>query len=166
MVREEKTIRDLLKILQLEAVYKNMLQDVEDKDIPVIEEYLKTIQKTQELLNDLFETIQEMRESKEKFKNSLQSMEKNLGENHPDVARCYSEMASFYERFGWLGNSLEFYLEAYKILVVRFGPYHVNTQAVYANIKKVYSQWNTEGNFDQWLKEKKKNSLDCRQIIT
>ena len=156
---DDKVAEIYKKSSQLEAIYKKMLQDVEDKDIPAMEEYfggLKAIQGIRELLNSLLKKVDEIHELKEKWKKLLQSLEKGLGENHPDVARWYSEVASSYEGFGWFGNSLEFYLKAYKIFVFRFGLYYMDTQAAYVNMKNVYSQWNPEGDFEQWLEEKMK----------
>lgn len=156
---DDKVVEICKKSSQLETVYKNTLYDVEDKDISVIEECLvdlKAFQEILKLLNDVIKLFQEMCEIKDQNKKLLQSMERDLGENHPDVARCCSDVASSYEEFGWLGNSLEFYLKAYKIFVFRFGLYHMDTQAVYFNMKKAYSQWRSEGNFDQWLEEQMK----------
>ena len=158
---DDKVTELCKKSSQLGDIYKNMLQDVEDKDISVIEECLgdlKVIQETMESLNDFIKLAQKLREMKEKFKESLQSMRNDLGENHPDVARYCSKVASSYDGYGWLVNSLEYYLKAYKIFVFRFGIYHMDTQAVYTNMKKVYSKWKPEGNFNQWLEEQMKEN--------
>lgn len=42
--------------------------------------------------------------------------------------------------------------------MLRLGKKHPNTQIVHKNVKIAYSEWNPDGDFEQWLEEKMKQS--------
>ena len=64
-------------------------------------------------------------------------------------------MAVLYESQGEFKIALNYYLKAYRILFLKFGLQHPDTQIVYENMKVSYFELNPEGNFNQWLEEKK-----------
>lgn len=76
-----------------------------------------------------------------------------LGEGHPDIAISYNNLAEVYRHRGEYKIALDYYLNSYKVLKFRLGLNHPHTQIVFQNLKKAYSEWDTEGNFEQWLEE-------------
>lgn len=63
-----------------------------------------------------------------------------------------------YKSQGEYKIALTYYLNSYKILVFRLGMNHPHTQIVYENMKIAYCEWNTEGDFEQWLEKNMKGS--------
>lgn len=84
--------------------------------------------------------------------------EKVLGKEHIDTANSYSNLAAEYMRQGRYKISLIYYTKAHKIFVSTLGVKHPSTQRSYASLKITYLEWNPEGNFEQWLEEKMKES--------
>lgn len=54
--------------------------------------------------------------------------------------------------------AIMYYYKVYKVLVNKFGRDDPNTQVVYDDMEGIYKEWNPEGNFEQWLEEKMKES--------
>ena len=96
------------------------------------------------------------KEAESLYKKGLEIREKILEENHPDTATSYNNLAYVYASQGKYKIALVYYLKAYKILIFKLGLQHPNTQIVYKNMEIAYSEWNPEGNFNQWLEEMKK----------
>ena len=89
---------------------------------------------------------------------ALEIRERVLGEEHPDTAASYNNLAYVYTSQGNNEEALSYYLKAYRICMLRLGKKHPNTQIVHKNVKIAYSEWNPDGDFEQWLEEKMKQS--------
>ena len=76
-----------------------------------------------------------------------------LGEEHPDTATSYNNLAGVYASEGEYKRALIFYRKSYNILLLKFGQNHPYTQIVYENMQQVYIEWNPEGDFKQWITE-------------
>ena len=90
------------------------------------------------------------------YEKSLRISERVLGEEHPDTAASYNNLAGVYLRQGVSKKMLAYYLKAFKVFCSQLGLEHPNTQTVYNNIKMVYDKLNPKGNFKHWLEEKVK----------
>lgn len=86
---------------------------------------------------------------------ALRIWKKVLGNQHPNIACCYDELAQIYEQKGECERAIEYYLKAYKICVVILGINHFHTQGIYRNMYLLYRRVNG-GCFAKWLKEKMK----------
>ena len=84
--------------------------------------------------------------------------EKVLGEEHPDTAISYNNLAGVYHDQEKYKVSLSYYYKAYKIFVSKLGANHSRTITVYYNMEITYFDYNPEGNFEQWLEEKMKET--------
>ena len=93
-------------------------------------------------------------EAEELYKKSLQIREKILGDEHPDTAMSYNNLAVLYKSQGEHKKMFDYYLKAFKVFGSKLGLEHLHTQIVYDNLKTAYTEWNPEGNFEQWLDEK------------
>ena len=109
-------------------------------------------------LANIYEKQGEYEKAEGLYKRSLQIREQVLGEDHPDTAIGYNNLAGLYRHWGEYDIALIYYLKSYKILVFKFGMNHPHTQIVHKNMKITFCEWDTEGNFEQWLKENMKES--------
>ena len=98
----------------------------------------------------------EYRKAEELYQKSLRISKRVLGEEHPDTAINYNNLAGVYRSQGEYKIALSHCFKAYKVLMRKLGINHPNTQIVYKNMKIVYFEWNPKGNFKQWLEEKMK----------
>ena len=96
--------------------------------------------------------------AEEYYKRSLRIREKVLGEEHPDAAISYNNLALLYESQREFKIALTYYLNSYTVLVFKFGINHPHTQIVYKNMKMAYHEWDAKGDFEQWLEENMKKS--------
>lgn len=79
-----------------------------------------------------------------------------LGEEHPDTATSYNNLAGLYYDQGRYEIAITYSYKAFKILVSKLGMNYPNTQIVYKNFERIYIECNPEGDFEQWLEEKMK----------
>ncbi len=91
-----------------------------------------------------------------RMQKALGIRERVLGEEHPDTATSYNNLAGVYESQGKYKGAISYYIKAYNVFLHKLGVNHPNTQIVYDNMKIAYSEWNPKGNFDQWLEEQMK----------
>lgn len=70
--------------------------------------------------------------------NTLKEREKLLGEDHPDTATSYNNVASVYYSKGEYDKALDFYEKGLQIVRSKLGETHPNTAAFYNNIGLVY----------------------------
>ena len=87
---------------------------------------------------------------------ALAIRERVLGEEHPDTATSYNNLAGVYASQGNNKEALSNYLKAYRVCLLRLGKKHPNTKIVHENMKIAYLEWNPAGDFEQWLEENKK----------
>ena len=92
------------------------------------------------------------------YSRSLEIRENVYGENYLDIAVRYSKLGSIIFRLGNDQKALSNLFKAYTILYYKFGLEDPTAKDMYKNIKLLYSEWNPEGNFEQWLEEKMKES--------
>lgn len=85
-----------------------------------------------------------------------------LGENHPDVANSYNNLADICNKLGENKIALDYYIKAYLIVTFHFKSSHPYTQNIYNNMKMAYLQWNPKGNFNQWLEEQMRDIRKSR----
>lgn len=130
----------------------------------VLQKFKGVLGKSKEWL-DVSGMFYKMWELEVGLKKEIQSMEMVLGENHLDVASYCNKAAYMYEKNGYLGSALEFYLRAYVIFVYRFGFNHPETQVIYKNMEVVYSKWNPEIDFEQWLGETMKKTRRLFRVV-
>ncbi len=90
------------------------------------------------------------------YEKALAISERVLGEEHPSTATSYNNLAGVYAYQGNNEEALSYYLKAYRIYMLRLGKKHPNTQIVHGNVKIAYSEWNPDGDFEQWLEEQMK----------
>ena len=98
------------------------------------------------------------KEAEELYKKALRIRERLLGEKHPDTAVSYNNLAGVHIEQGKIDMAIMYYYKAFKIFVFKLGKDHPNTQVVYKNMQGAYSDWNSDGNFEQWLEERMKES--------
>ena len=67
-------------------------------------------------------------------------MEKQLGENHPDVATSLNNLAGLYESQGKYAEAEPLYQRAIAILLATLGENHPNTRTVMMNYYLMLSQ--------------------------
>ena len=84
--------------------------------------------------------------------------EKVLGERHPSTATSYNNLAELYYSQGNYSVSLSYCYKAYKICISKPGLNHPNTKLVYRNMQATYYKQNPEGDFNQWLEERLKET--------
>ena len=77
-------------------------------------------------------------------------------ENHPDIAMSYHGLAAIYRAEEDYQKAVNYFFKAYNILFLKLGLMHPNTKAVYNDMIMTYFEWNSEGDFNQWLEEKMK----------
>ncbi len=88
------------------------------------------------------------------YEKSLRIRERALGEEHPDTAMSYHNMAELYFLQGNYEFALAYFIKAYKILMNKLGIEHPNTKICYQNMEIAYAKWKPEGGFEQWLEDK------------
>ncbi len=71
---------------------------------------------------------------------SLTIWEKQLGENHPDVAQSLNNLAKLYQAQGRYNEAEPFYQRALAILMATVGENHPNTQKVLDGLKTLKEQ--------------------------
>jgi len=98
----------------------------------------------------------EYKKAEELYNKALLIREKVLGKEHPSTATSYNNLAGVYYRQGEYKKALAYSLKAYKNLLFKLGLSHPHIQIVYKNMQVAYSNWNPEGNFEQWLEENMK----------
>ena len=91
--------------------------------------------------------------AEELCRKALKIRERVLGEEHPDTAISYHNLAVVYESQGEYKRALAFYLKSFKVLVFKLGINHTNTQYVYKNMKGAFCEWDSGDNFEKWLEE-------------
>lgn len=96
--------------------------------------------------------------AQELFDRSLMIRKDVLGEKHPFVAESNIRLAELYDIQGDYHKALFYFFEAYKIWIYRLGLRHSETQSAYKKMEKTYLECNPEGNFEQWLEAKLKES--------
>ncbi len=106
----------------------------------------------------IYESQGNYEKAKELYEKSLRIREKVLGEEHPSTAASYNNLAGLYESQGEYEIALTYYLRAYKIFVSKLGLNHPNTKIVYVSMGLTYSEWDANGDFELWLKEKMEES--------
>ena len=79
-----------------------------------------------------------------------------LGEEHPDTAASYNNLAGVYFRQRKYELALSYFIKAYKVFISKIGFRHPHTKILHQNIEIAYAEWNPEGNFEQWLEEQMK----------
>ena len=79
-----------------------------------------------------------------------------LGEDHPDTATSYNNLAYVYVRQEKYGKAEELCEKAFVISKRMLGEDHSDTKVIYENMRSVYYEWNPEGDFEKWLKGKVK----------
>ena len=77
-----------------------------------------------------------------------------MGTEHQDTIRSYSNLAYIYEKQGKYKEALGYYLRAYRIGATNPDLNDLYVQVFYENLKMVYTKSNPEGDFEQWLEEK------------
>ncbi len=92
------------------------------------------------------------------YKKALLIKEKVLGERHPSTANSYNNLAELYYSQGNYSVSLSYCYKAYKICISKPGLNHPNTKLVYRNMQATYYKQNPEGDFNQWLEERLKET--------
>ena len=112
----------------------------------------------------MHESQGEYQKAEELYEKSLRIREKVLGEEHPDTATSYNNLAGVYKSQGEYQKALTYCFKAYRIAISRLGRNHPNTQIIYKNLLFIYSKWNPEGNFKQWIEEKMKEQNDFENI--
>ncbi len=90
------------------------------------------------------------------YKKALAIRERVLGEEHPDTATSYNNLAYVYERQGRYEIAINYYCKAYSVFVCRLGIDHPHTKVTLKNMRCVYSEWNPDGDFEQWLEDEMK----------
>lgn len=106
----------------------------------------------------IYESMGKYEEAIELYQKSLRIREKLLGEGHTDIATIYNNLAKICKRQGKYKVSLSYYYKAYIICTSKLGLNHSKTQTVYKNFELAYMEYNPEGNFEQWLEEKMKET--------
>ena len=96
----------------------------------------------------------EYEKAKVLFEKSLRISEEVLGENHPSTATSYNNLALVYESQREYKIALDYFFKAYKIFMEKIGFNHPTTQIFYGNMKLTYTNWNSKGNFEEWLEGK------------
>ncbi len=91
--------------------------------------------------------------AEELYKKNLQVREKVLGEEHPDTATSYNNLAGLYANRNEYECALNYYLNAYQVFLSKLGGNHPNTQTVFNKMKKAFLEWDFTGDFALWLKE-------------
>ena len=89
---------------------------------------------------------------------SLRINERVLGEDHPDTAVSYNNLAALYYSQKKYGFALSYYIKAYKIFINKLGFEHPYTKMSCENMEMAYAECNPEGNFEQWLEEQMKET--------
>lgn len=139
---------------EAEELYKRVLLKCEEV---LGEEHPYTVTSYSNLAA-MYESQGRYKEAEGLFKKAMLIREKVLGKEHIDTANSYSNLAAEYMRQGRYKISLIYYTKAHKIFVSTLGVKHPSTQRSYASLKITYLEWNPEGNFEQWLEEKMKES--------
>ncbi|MDE7274230.1 MAG: ATP-binding protein [Lachnospiraceae bacterium] len=98
----------------------------------------------------------EYKKAEELYKKGLGIREKVLGEEHLSTATSYNNLAGVYKKRGEYKIAISYYFKAYNILLHKLGINHPNTQIVYENMEITYSEWNPNGNIEQWLDKQMK----------
>ena len=109
-------------------------------------------------LAGVYDSQGKYKEAEELHKKALLIRENVLGEEHPDTAASYNNLAVVYYNQEKYKISLSYYYKAYRIFVSKLGVDHPNTQKVYKNFELAYMAYNPEGDFEQWLEEKIKET--------
>lgn len=152
---------------KLAIIYENQGEDVKAKEL-----FEKSLQISKGIdgnkknyldmaisYNGLAEFYLKQREyvkAKKMCEESLQIRARIYGDDHPYTAVGYNELGRVYEIQCEYELAFFYYLKAYMICKLKLGSGHQNTQKIYKNIEILHSNWNPEGNFEQWLEEKMK----------
>lgn len=91
--------------------------------------------------------------AQELLEKALYMREKIFGENHNDTGTSYHYLGGVYAEQGEYGKALYCLQKAYKIML---SLKRKAAQITYDNLKIVFSKWNPEGNFEEWLEEQMK----------
>ena len=142
------------KYVEAEELHKKALQI---REVVLGEEHPDTAASYNNLAG-VYDEQGKYKEAKELYKKALLIRERVLGEEHPNTTANYNNLANVYTSQKEYKKAVSYYLKAYKILVCRLGLNHPNTQIVYKNMQAAYSDWNSEGDFEQWLEEQMKES--------
>lgn len=95
------------------------------------------------------------------FKKALRNAVDQSGEQHQNVAYCYSNIGIVYDKESNYVKALEFYEKSLKIKQNIFGEQHYSVAVGYNNIGNVY---NSQGKYGEALKYLKK-ALEIQQFI-
>ncbi len=99
-------------------------------------------------LGDIEEKMGKSKEALPRNLKALALAQQKYGENHPDVATCYSNIGNVYNSLGEYEKALEFYQKALKIQLQVLGENHPSVATSYNNIGFVYDSL---GEFTQAL---------------
>ena len=80
-----------------------------------------------------------------------------MGQEHPDTAGTYNNLAGVYYGQSDYKKALDYYLRSYKVVIKKLGPAHPNTKIVYNNLKTAYEDSALfDMDFEAWLDEQLK----------
>ncbi len=105
-----------------------------------------------------------MGKAKETYKKGLQIWQNVFGENHPNTSISYNNLADIYVKQGKYKQAEGLHKRSLQIREQVLGEDYPDTaigynkQIVHKNMKITFCEWDTEGNFEQWLKENMKES--------
>ena len=74
------------------------------------------------------------------------------GENHPDVADCYYNIAAIYYKSGELDKALEVYERSLGILLEIYDDTHINVAVCYMKMSEIYRIQGNKAKFLDCLK--------------
>ena len=80
------------------------------------------------------------------------------GENYPDVAINYHNLAGLYRNQKQYPKALDLFIKAYRIQSSRKDLDCRDKLTMYQSTKETYLEWNPEGDFGQWFKEQMKET--------
>ena len=98
----------------------------------------------------------EYRKAEGLYGKALAIYERVLGKDHPSTAASYNNLGNLYESQGRYEIAVTYYRMAYDVCLRRLGTGHPHTKIALENMRSVYYEWNSEGNFDQWLEKQMK----------
>lgn len=98
--------------------------------------------------------------AEELYQKSLKIYEKILEEDNPGVVTYYNDLAGLCYKFDDYKKAATYFFITYKICVFQFGLNHPHTQGVYKNMEAAFTKWKPEGNFELWLEEQIRASME------
>lgn len=105
-------------------------------------------------LAELYIVEERYSDAKEWLEKCLRVNEKVMGTEHSITATCYNNLAVACENLSEYESALVYFFKSYRIS---------EDKVVYRNMEITYSEYNPEGDFEQWLEEKMKEYDDTYQ---